>query len=103
MRRRLLADLIALLTIALLAASEATAYALSDSTGVWQVLIERVAAGSVPFVLSFGGVGWLLARRLPGNAIGWSFGLGWGCSGRPAPPAMPTSRSPCTGRRTSAH
>lgn len=76
MRLRLLADLIAVLTLGLLTVSEVAAYAIGDSPGFWQLAVEQLGAGTLPFVLSFGGVGWLLARRLPGNAIGWSFALG---------------------------
>jgi hypothetical protein len=76
MRHRLLADAIAVLTLALLAAAEVAYYAVNTSAGVWAVAVEQLAGGTLPFVLSFGGVGWLLARRLPTNAIGWSFAVG---------------------------
>ncbi len=64
----MLADLVAAPTLVLLTVAEVVGYRLSDQEGVWDVVVQELANGSVPFVLSFGGVGWLLARRLPGSS-----------------------------------
>lgn len=76
--RRLAADVVAAVSVLLLAAG-------------W--VMERVAhphgslaggVGSTAFVLGFGGMGWLMARRLPANPIGWCFavgGLTWALGG----------------------
>ena len=74
---RWLADGIALVSLTLLVGAEWMAYRLPENrVGLAELAVSRLSSGSVVFVLGFGGVGWLLARRLPGNAIGWSFALG---------------------------
>lgn len=70
--QRLLADGIAALSAILLVAS-ATAIQVAEPGNL---VVNFVESGVLPFVLGFGGVGWLLARRLPGNPIGWSFSVG---------------------------
>jgi hypothetical protein len=78
-RLRVLADGLAVLSATLLVAAvvmlvRGGSSAPNRSTGT--LLLELVASGGVPFVVGFGGVGWLLARRLPHNAVGWCFSLG---------------------------
>lgn len=77
--RRWLADAIALLSLVLLATA-CTAFLIADPSlrrmNLGELLILFVQSGSLVFVLGFGGVGWVLARRLPHNAIGWCFLLG---------------------------
>jgi hypothetical protein len=44
------------------------------------IALTLVSSGELLFALGFGAVGWLLARRLPANTIGWCFlfgGLAW--------------------------
>lgn len=77
--RRLLADAIAAASAALLVAlAVCVVVAEPDlgSRGVKAVAIGIVGSGTLPFVLGFGTVGWLLARRRPANPIGWCFAVG---------------------------
>ncbi len=77
-RLRVLADAIAALSASLLVGSAAVAYR-TEPTGQqspFALLLQLIDEGALPFVLGFGGVGWLLARRLPRNAVGWCFALG---------------------------
>ncbi len=76
MRYRRLADLIALLTLALMVGAESAAFAVTERGSTWDVVVQEIGAGTLLFVLGFGGVGWLLARRVPGNAVGWCFAVG---------------------------
>lgn len=70
-----LADLVAATSLALLAVAAVLA-ARSWPEGADALSLLDVHGDSVAFVLGFGGVGWLLARRLPRHPIGWSFALG---------------------------
>jgi len=73
---RWLTDGIALVSLALLVGAVWMAHSLPGNRMGLGELAATLSEGSVLFVLGFGGVGWLLARRLPGNAVGWSFALG---------------------------
>ncbi len=74
---RWLADGIALVSLVLLVGAEWMTYRLPENRmGLGELAVSTLSSGSILFVLGFGGVGWLLARRLPGNAVGWSFALG---------------------------
>jgi len=68
--RRWPADFLALLT----ALTGVAAVVLAAGSGSHAALTGILSTS--PFVLSFGGVGWVLARRLPRNAIGWCFSIG---------------------------
>ncbi len=74
---RWLTDGIAVVSLALLVGAAWMTYRLpGDRMGLGELAVSTLSNGSLPFVLGFGGVGWLLARRLPGNAVGWSFAVG---------------------------
>jgi len=74
---RWLTDCIALVSLVLLVGAEWMVYSLPENRmGLRELAVSELGSGSLPFVLGFGGVGWLLARRLPGNAVGWSFAVG---------------------------
>lgn len=72
-RHRLLAHGIAALSATLLVATGA---ALNVAEPDGSLAIEYMQSGVPAFVLGFGGVGWLLARRVPRNLIGWCFAFG---------------------------
>lgn len=74
-----LADVIAVLTAMLLvgAAIEAAIVKPDFLRADPATLVFRFfQTGDVPFVIANGAVGWLLARRLPSNPIGWCFAAG---------------------------
>jgi hypothetical protein len=79
-RHRWLADGMAALSAIMLLATGVALYVArppsGQSSNPGALLIEFLESGVFPFVLGFGGVGWLLARRLPHNPIGWCFSLG---------------------------
>jgi hypothetical protein len=68
-RTRLLADAIALLTLLMLITAEVLNYVVDPES-----LLDNLILG-LTFVVGFGSVGWVLARRLPTNPIGWCFAL----------------------------
>ena len=81
--RVLLADAVAALSLSLLCLSVAGAVGGRTAASAASLLLRELSSGTVVFVLGFGGVGWLLARRLPRHPIGWSFllgGLVWSAS-----------------------
>lgn len=76
---RWFADALAVLTLVLLVAACAALYVAEPSlrrNSLGALVIGSFQSGVLPFALGFGGVGWLLARRLPRNPIGWCFLLG---------------------------
>ncbi len=76
-RNRRLADGLALLSLVLLS----TGGVLCPGS---PAQVALVLAPAFVGLLGFGAVGWLLARRVPTNAIGWSFslgGVGWALTG----------------------
>jgi hypothetical protein len=76
---RWLADGIAALSvIALVATGVAIAIARPEllRSDPATLVREFFQTGILPFVLGYGAVGWLLARRLPSNPIGWLFSAG---------------------------
>ncbi len=86
-RHRQLADAIAALTGTLFVLSGAGILLAQPgvaSRDVGTLVVDTLQSGSLLFVLGFGTVGWLLARRVPHNAIGWCFSLGalmWAAGG----------------------
>jgi hypothetical protein len=78
-RRRWLANGVAAMTATLVAASvTALSIAVPEIRHGSAIEVVRIFAssGELLFALGFGGVGWILARRRPANAIGWCFALG---------------------------
>ncbi|HZJ05031.1 MAG TPA: hypothetical protein VFD59_06125 [Nocardioidaceae bacterium] len=79
---RWLADGLAVLTLVLLVAACAALYVVYAGepslrrNGLGALVVDFFQSGVIGFALGFGGVGWLLARRLPRNPIGWCFLLG---------------------------
>jgi hypothetical protein len=81
---RWLADAIALVTAILLAGLVIEAAVMDPGffrSNPATLVLDFFRTGILPFVVANGAVGWLLARRLPSNPIGWCFatgGLFWG-------------------------
>ena len=73
------AHAVAALTVVLFIVTTSAVFVIASAAGQGQIgafALRVLQAGTVPFVLGFGGVGWLLARRLPRHPIGWCFLLG---------------------------
>jgi len=77
-RQLLLADGIAALSVLLFLVGTVFLRIAEPDAGIGAVV------NSAAFILGFGGMGWLLARRLPQNPLGWSLSVGgfmWALSG----------------------
>jgi len=69
-RRRIPADVLAVASVVMLSTSWVMARVAHPQGSL------KGGVADTAFVLGFGGVGWLMARRLPSNPIGWCFSLG---------------------------